>query len=532
MPLPEDEAAVEAIAELEKRRTERDLPGWFDKTIKPWFAGMFETVWSGFTDFFPETLRRIWNGIVGVYSPMEKTLWTGMLLSFKDRGWLDKEAYDQLLQLRNAPHPIDWYLFVNVMTHFHTTYLDTVFYNTSSEMRHNLASIHSPEIPDPGTLAAASFIAPEKTAIAREAMKKAGFADEYIDLIFLSRYRIYDEGMVRDLFLRGVLTTDQMFMRMRELGYTDTRIKEIAQSWEIIPGPMDLFHLVAKEAFEPSMIEKMGLDDEFPAAQIDWLKKQGISEDWARKYWYAHWDQPSIGQGFEMLHRGVIGRDELDMLFRTVEIPPFWRDKLTKIAFMPLTRVDSRRMHDLGVLTDDELIKVYMDQGYDETNARRMADFTIRYNREKDRDLTKGEILTGYKEKLISKDETYEFLKEMEYDFREADYLITKVDYDQAKKIRDMQVKQIGERFKNNLVEEFDTRAQLNALDLAGNYVDVLVEEWRIDKMEALKIPSKTDMDKFLRAKIIDETRYNEEMKRLGYSVEYTNWYLQLAKKK
>lgn len=532
MVLPEDEAALEAIAELETRRRERDLPGWFNKTIKPWFVAMFESVWSGFTVFWPEMFKKIWTGIAETYPSVEEQGWKDMLQMFIDGGMINKETADNLLKLKDTPHPFD---FLFYFTTFYKILMDHYAVSTDYSMaglRHKLASKYTPEIPDPGTLAAASFIAPEKTAVAREGMKKAGFSDEYIDLIFLSRYRLYDEGMIRDLFLRGILTTDQMFIRMRELGFTDTRTREIAQSWEIIPGPMDLFHLVAKEAFEPAMIQKMGLDDEFPAAQVEWLKKQGISEDWARKYWYAHWDQPSIGQGFEMLHRGVIGTDELDMLFRTVEIPPYWRDKLTKIAFMPLTRVDSRRMHDLGVLTDDELIKVYMDQGYDETNAKRMADFTIRYNREHDRDLTKSEILTGYKEKLISKDETYEYLKEMEYDFREADYLITKVDYDAAKKIRDMRVKRAGERFQNNLVDEFDTRAELNTLDLTGDYVDALMTEWKIDKIEDQKVPSKTDMDKFYKAGIIDESRYTAEMHRLGYNVEYTDWYLKLTKKK
>ena len=81
--------------------------------------------------------------------------------------------------------------------------------------------------------------------------------------------------------------------------------------------------MVAKEAFEPDIYTTLGLDEEFPSEQVKWLEDQGISEEWARKYWIAHWDQPSIGQGFEMLHRGVIGPATLDMLFRAIEIPSF-----------------------------------------------------------------------------------------------------------------------------------------------------------------------------------------------------------------
>ena len=42
------------------------------------------------------------------------------------------------------------------------------------------------------------------------------------------------------------------------------------------------------------------------------------------------------------------------------------------------------------------------------------------------------------------------------------------------------------------------------------------------------KLPSKTDLDKFLKAKIIDADQYKTEMYRLGYSFQYTMWYLEV----
>ncbi|GAH81991.1 unnamed protein product, partial [marine sediment metagenome] len=138
------------------------------------------------------------------------------------------------------------------------------------------------------------------------------------------------------------------------------------------------------------------------------LKMQGISEYWAQKYWYAHWDTPSITQGFEMLHRGFIDRKELDDLFRTVEIPPFWRDKLTAIAFNPFTRVDVRRMHKAGVLTDDELVTAYMDVGYNADKAAKMTEFTILYNGEGNTSLTRSQILNGFTEYIITREDTAE----------------------------------------------------------------------------------------------------------------------------
>ncbi|GAI31653.1 unnamed protein product, partial [marine sediment metagenome] len=90
---------------------------------------------------------------------------------------------------------------------------------------------------------------------------------------------------------------------------------------------------------------------------------------------------------------------------RLIEIPPALRTIVRDTAFNVYTRVDTRRMHKLGVLTDDELWQVYKDQGYDEEKALNMAKFTVRYNEQTDKDLTKSEILKGFAEDIISRED-------------------------------------------------------------------------------------------------------------------------------
>jgi hypothetical protein len=61
--------------------------------------------------------------------------------------------------------------------------------------------------------------------------------------------------------------------------------------------------------------------------------------------------------------------------------------------------------------------------------------------------------------------------------------------------------------------------------------IQSLLERWEISRIKDQKIPSKTDLDKFLRNKVIDEDKYRYEMTKLGYGWVYTDWYLQLIKK-
>ncbi|GAI80002.1 unnamed protein product, partial [marine sediment metagenome] len=226
----------------------------------------------------------------------------------------------------------------------------------------------------------------------------------------------------------------------------------------------------------------------------------------------SHWEMPSIQAGYEMMHRQdvdrpghtIIDKSELDMLFRTVEIPPYWRSRLTKIAYMPYTRVDVRRMHDMGVLSDEELVWAYRDVGYDEEHALKMAEFTIRYNQGADKELTRGQILTGFKEKIVTRADALILLQNIDYSEAQAEYFIVLEEYKEAKDYQDDLITNVKERYQNNFINDFEARAKLNALNLPAVQVNVLMDKWQLKRMVDVKLPSKTDLDKFLLNKIIN----------------------------
>jgi len=367
---------------------------------------------------------------------------------------------------------------------------------------------------------------PKRANENREQLKRLGFDDTQIDNIILSYYRLVDVETIRINFLRGNITEKLMYERMRELGYTDTRTGEIVQTWKVLPGPQDLLTMVAKEAFEPDIYTKLGLSAEFPTEQVKWLKEQGISEAWAQKYWIAHWDQPSIGQGFEMLHRGVITPDELDLLFRAVEIPPYWRDKLTQIAYNPYTRVDVRRMHNLGIINDEQLVRSYMDLGFDTEKATKMAEFTIAFNAGSEKELTRGAILESYTEGLISRSDATDLLEAQDYSEDLADYYLTLADYNREKSLQSQHIDNIRERYLLSLITAAQARGDLNSLGLRGDNVDVLMDSWDLDRYKYGNIPSKSDLDRFLISGVITEGQYRSYMSRHGYDTQVIGWYL------
>lgn len=305
-----------------------------------------------------------------------------------------------------------------------------------------------------------------------KAMAQHGYDKEAIDYWLKLLEVLFNTDKLVELWRRGIFSSTQFEEELKKLGWTPERIKAIKDSATVLPGASDIIRFAVKEAYTPEIAEKFGQYQDFPdKAMID-ATKIGLDKDLFSKFWAAHWDLPGVSQAFEMFHRNVITKEELTLLLRALDIMPFWRDKLTQIAYEPYTRVDARRMWDLGVLNDAELKRSYLDIGYDDKHADTMTlwtkifqtfpDLIARYKNSyinlddvhnelialgmteerakflietkvkpeaasrvtKERDLTKAEIMKGLKKGVIQRTEATEFLTDMGYDEDEAKFIL------------------------------------------------------------------------------------------------------------
>ncbi|MDD4893300.1 MAG: hypothetical protein PHH73_04795 [Candidatus Rickettsiella isopodorum] len=393
----------------------------------------------------------------------------------------------------------------------------------------SLNEMFRPAIPDPSVVIRAAMIAPEKIDEAWSVLRKHGYQDKHIELMFISNYLLYDVTTIKELFLRGEIDESKMYERMMELGFTKTRIDEIRKTWDIIPSPQDLLWMVGKEAFEPDQISRYGLDDEFPTEQSKWLSAQGLSDYWQKKYWAAHWDYPSPGQVLEMLHRGIFNEQDVYDYYRVVEMPPYWREKLMQISYNPYARVDVRRMHKMGVLTDNDLIKAYMDEGYDLEHATKLSEFTIKYNTSDDALLTKTQIEEGYRIGLLDYDEAITFLLDIGYVQYSAEYILQIQDYKIEKEYVDEVIALTKDQYKYNLINEQEVGQRLTRIGYGAVKIQMLIDKWKVTAHIDDKLPSKSDLDEFLIWGIITPEEYVDTMRKLSYPEYIITWYLQLV---
>ena len=533
--IPEEDLnkSVEELTEqFKKERAEfPSITSAFWQQVKNFFIAGMLAVWTHFFILW----RAAWKEYNVFYKEWETRVvdvFIRDLLGWAvDKGMLDKDDLDNYKTMIPSIPVVNLIACLALLLGLILLWLKLKTEFLLGTYKQTLNIEHSPNPPGAGEVMRAAFIAPEKINDVRLAMRRNGLAESDIDLMFIANYQLYDVLTIRSLYFRKVLSEDQVFERLREHGFTDTRIKEIMQDWALIPPVNDIIRMAVRETFTPEIAEKYGQFEDFPEPFAEWSEKQGLSSDWAKRYWAAHWELPSPQMGYDMLHRGVIDEEELKLLLRALDVMPYWRDKLMKISFNPFTRVDVRRMHATGVLTDDELIQNYKDAGYDQYHAEKLAQFTISYNKQGMKDVTKAQVITAYNDKLITREDTLAYLLNLGYDATESEFLLSIEDYREVKSVQDDIIAAAKDKFINNYIEKQEAIDILGRLNLPSVKINSLLERWEISRIKGAKLISKTDLDKFWGAQIINDDQYRTEMTRLGYSWYQITWFMEYQTK-
>jgi len=359
-----------------------------------------------------------------------------------------------------------------------------------------------------------------------EYAKRQGISQWWSDRIMAGTVVLPDPDEIGRLYLRGEIDESAHDDLLRQLGYWDQTIQYRKRLYWLIPGPQDLIRMAVREAFDDLYAERYGTDERFPEEFRLWAQKQGLSEYWAKRFWRAHWELPSIQMGFEMLHRRVIGPGELDDLMHALDIMPWWRERLKKISYRPLTRVDVRRMYRLGVLDRDQVKEAYLDLGYDQTNAERMVEFTVRYETQQDRDLSKTEILKGYRTKVLTKDEAHTLLVQLGYSSAESDYLLALEDIREQEELEELATRTLKALYLKHQVDRGTVIAELSGLGFSARRIDTLVNQWDVQRQAQRRRPSKEDWLRWYKLGIVSSDKVKNELWQLGYDWEYADLYI------
>lgn len=386
-------------------------------------------------------------------------------------------------------------------------------------------------VPNPAILVQARLLQDAQQDSILEAITTGGihkdYAGEFLDAI-LSKPNPTD-------LIRFTLRTDPNLSNieqgLKRLGVHPAYIDVFKTLAYPVPPIGDMITMAVREAFSPEIAERFGQYEDYPSELTRFAAMNGIDEEWSRRYWAAHWSLPSPQQGFAMYQRGIITQDELNLLLRALDIMPFWRHKLTELAYNPLTRVDVRRMYRLGVLTPGEVEKAYKDAGYSPENAKRLAEFVVRDTVQSQSGLSVSKIVTAYKNGYATRQDAYAAIQKTGVRSDNIDDILNNADRQLSwQRVKDG-IAAIRNQYKQELITEPEARSQLSNLRLDGQKIAGLLAQWEADGVKEQKtLWTKADTLAMLKKGIISEGRASQELTALGYNPERANTLIRLAK--
>lgn len=262
-------------------------------------------------------------------------------------------------------------------------------------------------------------------------LNKLGYSDADINRLIDLSTQVLPENVARYAWMNKKIDEATHDRILEQNGYSPSGIEIIKRTYLLIPPLSDLITMAVREAFSPDIANLFGQYEGYPEKLTPFAAQHGLTEEWSKAYWAAHWSLPSPSQGFEMLHRGVIDVDTLKLLLRALDIMPFWREKLIELSYKNLRLVDVRRFYELGTIDEDEMYNEYLALGYNAQKAKWATEWTKEYisqgsqqEQTERRLLSQSVIIKAYNTGRLTRQEAVTNLTYLKYDINTANLIL------------------------------------------------------------------------------------------------------------
>lgn len=331
---------------------------------------------------------------------------------------------------------------------------------------------------------------------------------------------------------RGIIDAEALDRYLERLGYNKTDSLALKQLSYALPGINDLISMAVREVFSPEIADRFELFSDLPDEFVVEADKQGLSKEWARRYWGAHWQLPSFGQGAEMFHRKLMPREDLELLVRSLDVSPFWRDKLIGITYNQITRVDIRRIFQLGLIDRHEVKERFEKNGYTSEDAELLTKFYEVYSGPDEEgialdplNVTLSQIKDLKKLGTLSFDQAVEQLEAIGYKQDYAVILVQSWEDEVQYKARADIINRYTRKAIREDMNEAEVEALFSELKLTNDELTNVKRVVETERLEYDSIPTKAELFTLANKGIIDYDTWYHMMRRHGYPDEIIGWY-------
>ena len=224
------------------------------------------------------------------------------------------------------------------------------------------------EVYDSGQRAALDLDAELPGAFVTDAAR-VGLSPERAGQYWAAHWELPSAEQMAAMLFRGELSSSQFSGGLKALDYAPTWRPKLETILRPIPPLSDMIRFAVREVYDPQARQSLGLDADYPQAFTSAAAMHGMTDEYARQYWAAHWRLPSAMQGYRMLWRGEISEAQLSGLLKALDYPAIWRERLQAIAYLVPGRIDLKRMLRHEILNREQVKAGYQRLGYTPADA-------------------------------------------------------------------------------------------------------------------------------------------------------------------
>jgi hypothetical protein len=367
------------------------------------------------------------------------------------------------------------------------------------------------------------------------------------------------------LWRRGTMNKEELVTTLKFLKYgVPEDIDDLLELSSEIPGPQDIIRFAVREAFNPQQVQLLQLDKELDQNPefLAWANAVGLGDitittpagkeltaNFAKLFWYAHWEQPSPGQCYDFYHKyyadsrygkspylkyaSEFNIDHLRNLLKANDYSPAFRDHLAGAANLPYTRIDVRRIRKAGIITKEDVYHNYRASGYDDEHANALTEWVEKDIKEgatnKIKSATKGEFCKAYQNGLASDKDFLTGLQEVGYTEPEAKGELGVCNLKLANNHITEFIKVMKRGFLTGAFTRQEAEDAMKLFDIKQDRIDYYLSIWQLTLNGTRKQVSTQMITGWFLEGIINLDEYTSRLTKLGYSAEDVTRIIQSA---
>ncbi|RLJ03882.1 MAG: hypothetical protein DRP08_02835 [Candidatus Aenigmatarchaeota archaeon] len=335
---------------------------------------------------------------------------------------------------------------------------------------------------------------------------------------------------------------------LKRHGFNDKEINILRELSYAYPSPTDFIRFAVRDVFTKDAKTQEALSAEFPEDIVEYAEKAGMRRDVLMWYWMSHWELPSPTQVFEMLHRlhpdvlKVRGKayremglkeenlktdlDTVKFYLKQADYDKRWRERLLAISYNPLTRVDLRRIYELGLIDDNELLARLMEVGYTKKDAELMLEFYKTFRQEEARTFAKTEIKYLLYYGLINETEAKIMLERLGYTEEDAKTMIELWKVKLAEKDMRETQKFVRDAYALGEITRAEAERMLRDVGLSEETINVVLDKEDARRLSSVKLPSASTVVKWLKQGIITKEEARKILEEINVKKDYIPYYI------